>query len=76
VQDEPNAPGTSGEKFVTTEVEFADVDGTGVRSNALEFARASRMVRCHLACSLLSSFFLFNIQCMAHTMLLCTRVCL
>jgi hypothetical protein len=45
VQDEANAPGTSGEKAAAKEVEFADVDGTGVRSNALEFARASRMVR-------------------------------
>jgi hypothetical protein len=27
------------------EVEFADADGSGVRSNALEFSRASRMVR-------------------------------
>lgn len=39
----PAAP--DGTRCTAAEVEFADVDGTGVRSNALEFARASRMVR-------------------------------
>jgi hypothetical protein len=54
VQDEPipaqgqqqhmSMPLGSKVRTAETEVEFADVDGTGIRSNALEFSRASRMV--------------------------------
>lgn len=44
--------GSGGARAMTTDVEFADCDASGIRSNALEFSRASRMARALVPCCL------------------------